>query len=101
MAAGAMKDDATKSRLILTGRRLLACDACGGVHYAMSADEKAQNDRALERYHLSAAERFAYESSFRQCLVCEAPLGEFRDAREAELARADGHLVTPVLADEI
>lgn len=80
---------------------MLACNLCGWVHYAMTTDEKAQNDRAPERYNLSAEERFAYESSFRQCLVCEVPLSEFREAREAELARAAGHIVTPVLADEI
>ena len=80
---------------------MLACDVCGWVHYAMTANEKAQSDHALERYNLSASERFAYESSFRQCLRCEAPLSEFREARESELARAAGHLVTPVLADEV
>ena len=62
---------------------------------------EARSDRALERYNLSASERFAYESSFRQCLRCEALLSEFREARESELARVAGHLVTPVLADEV
>lgn len=90
-----------KAGVVLTGRRLLACDVCGWVHYVMTITEKIQSDRALERYNLTQAERFAYESSFRQCLVCEAPLSEFREAREAELARADGHLVTPVLPDEL
>ena len=80
---------------------MLACDVCGWVHYAMTANEKAQSDRALERYNLSASERFAYESSFRQCLRCEAPLSEFREARESELTRVAGHLVTPVFADEV
>lgn len=78
---------------------MLACGACGWVHYAMTAREKAQNDRALERYNLSAAESLGYESAFRQCLKCEAPVGEFREARESELIRAAGHLVTPVLID--
>jgi hypothetical protein len=96
----APNDDARPPR-ILRGRRLLACDVCGWVHYAMTANEKTLSDHALERYNLSAAERFAYESSFRQCLRCEAPLSEFREARESELARAAGHLVTPVLADEV
>jgi hypothetical protein len=36
----------------------------------------------------------------RQCLRCEAPITEFRDAREPELARAAGHLVTPVLIED-
>jgi hypothetical protein len=96
----ALNDDTHPLR-VLRGRRMLACDVCGWVHYAMTASEKAQTDHALERYNLSAAERFAYESSFRQCLSCEAPLSEFREARESELARAAGHLVTPVLADEV
>jgi hypothetical protein len=82
-----------------TRRRMLACGVCGWVHYAMTAQEKAQNDRALERYNLSAAESRVYESSFRQCLRCEAPVTDFREARESELTRAAGHLVTPVLTD--
>ena len=80
---------------------MLACDVCGWVHYAMTANEKAQSDRALERYNLSASERFAYESSFRQCLRCESPVSDFRKARESELTRAAGHLVTPILTDDI
>lgn len=99
--ATATEANGIKARSVLTGRRLLACDVCGWVHYVMTLEEKIQSDQALERYHLTEAERFAYESSFRQCLVCEAPLSEFREAREAELTRADGHLVTPVLADEL
>jgi hypothetical protein len=96
----APNDDAHPPR-VLKGRRLLACEVCRWVHYAMTASEKMQSDRALERYNLSAAERFAYESSFRQCLRCEAPVSEFREAREPELTRAAGHLITPVLADEV
>jgi hypothetical protein len=83
----------------LTKRRMLACGVCGWVHYEMTAQEKGQSDRALERYNLSAAESRVYESSFRQCLRCEAPVTDFREARESELARATGHLVTPVLTD--
>jgi len=83
----------------LTKRRMLACGVCGWVHYEMTAQEKGQSDRALERYNLSAAEIRVYESSFRQCLRCEAPVTDFREARESELARAAGHLVTPVLTD--
>ncbi len=30
---------------------MLACDVCGRVHYAMTANEKAQSDRAFERYN--------------------------------------------------
>ena len=98
---GTTLNDDTHPPRSLRGRRMLACDVCGWVHYTMTANEKAQSDRALERYNLTASERFAYESSFRQCLRCEAPLSEFREARESELARVAGHLVTPVLADEV
>lgn len=83
----------------LTKRRMLACGVCGWVHYEMTAQEKGQSDRALERYNLSAAESRVYESSLRQCLRCEAPVTDFREARESELARTAGHLVTPVLTD--
>ena len=79
---------------------MLACGVCGWVHYAMTVWEKAQNDRALERYKLDAVESLVYESAFRQCLRCESPASGFRDAREPELARAAGHLVTPVLTDD-
>ena len=84
---------------MLRGRRMLACAACGWVHYAMTAEEKTDGERALERYKLSATERLTYESAFRQCLRCEAPVREFREARESDLTRAASHLVTPVLAD--
>jgi hypothetical protein len=65
----------------------------------MSVEEKVTNDRFLERYQLTAKERFLYESAFRQCLRCEAPVSAFRTAEEADLARAAGHVVTPVLVD--
>jgi hypothetical protein len=85
---------------VLVGRRLLACRVCGWVHYAMTALERAENDRALERYSLSATERSVHEASLRQCLRCEDPVTEFRDAIAPELARAAGHLVTPVLIED-
>jgi hypothetical protein len=66
----------------------------------MTAAEKAEKDRALQRYDLTAAEWSAYESSWRQCLRCEAPASELRDAEESDLARAIGHIVTPVLVEE-
>ena len=91
--------DARRPPRLLRGRRMLACVACGWVHYAMTAEEKADGDRKLERYRLSLAERTVYESAFRQCLRCEAPVSEFREARQSDLARAANHLVTPVLAD--
>jgi hypothetical protein len=87
------------SRTVLTNRRLLVCPECGWVHYVMTAEEKAANDRFLERYQLSEYERFLYESAFRQCLRCESPATEFRAAEEPDLDRADGHLITPVLVD--
>jgi len=81
---------------VVLERRLLACQECGWVHYVMTAEEKAANDRFLERYQLNDAERFIYESAFRQCLRCESPASEFTTAREEDVARAAGHLVTPV-----
>ncbi len=87
------------SRVVLTGRQLLACRLCGWVHYAMTAEEKAVSDRLIERYQLSTAERQTYEAAFRQCLRCEAPVSELRPAQERDLARAEGHLVTPVLVE--
>jgi hypothetical protein len=87
------------ARSVLVGRRFLTCRACGWVHYVMTAAEKAASDRVLERYHLSEAERLVYESAFRQCLYCESPASEFGAAEEADLAQAEGHLVTPVFVE--
>src|SRR5437773_11544635 len=87
------------ARSVLLGRRFLTCRACGWVHYVMTAEEKATNDRVLERYQFSEAERLVYESAFRQCLRCEAPAREFRAAEELDLAQAEGHLVTPVFVE--
>jgi len=84
---------------ILRNRKLIACGECGWVHYAMTVEEKLALDRGLSRYNLTAAEQFLYESAYRQCLRCESPVGGFREARERDLARAAGHLVTPVLMD--
>jgi hypothetical protein len=92
-------NDLAEYMQVLVGRRLLACSACGWVHYAMTAQERAENDRALKRYSLTASERSVHEASLRQCLRCEAPVTEFRDAREPELGRAASHLVTPVLIE--
>jgi hypothetical protein len=63
----------------------------------MTEDEKADLDDALIRYHLSENERDVYEAEFRQCLRCESPVSVFRQAAEADVARALGHIVTPVL----
>ena len=79
---------------------MLACRVCGWVHYAMTPEERMESVRALERYRLTATERSVHEASMRQCLRCEAPVTEFRDARAPELARAAGHLVTPVLIED-
>jgi hypothetical protein len=96
-----MPDTGTQQfeEIILRGRKLLACGACGWVHYAMRAEEKVAQDRAIERYHLDAAERLTYEAAFRQCLRCESPLSGFRDAIDGDFNRAVGHIVTPVLLD--
>jgi hypothetical protein len=83
----------------LWGRRFLACRVCGWVHYAMTAEEKAANDRSLDRYHLTPSERVIYEAAFRQCLRCESPVSVFRTAQERDLARAASHIVTPILTE--
>jgi len=90
---------ARRQPVVLRDRKLMACGACGWVHYVMTAEEKWANDRALDRYHLTSAEQRQYESAFRQCLRCEAPVEEFRSAEGNDLARAGGHIVTPVLID--
>jgi len=86
-------------RTVLINRRFLSCRACGWVHYVMTAEEKMANGRFLERYQLTVKERFLYELAFRQCLRCEAPADGFRIAEEADLARAAGHVVTPIFVD--
>jgi len=84
---------------ILVGRRFLTCQECGWVHYVMTAEEKAESDRFLERYQLTEEERLIYASAFRQCLRCESPASEFEAAQEEDLERAAGHMVTPVFVD--
>jgi hypothetical protein len=70
------------------------------VHYVMTPEEKAANDRTLERlierYQLSEAEQWVYQGAFHQCLYCEAPVSTFRAANERDLGRAEGHMVTPI-----
>jgi len=63
-----------KRSVYLRDRKLLACGACGWVHYAMTFQEKLTNDRRLARYNLTPAEQLAYQSAYRQCLRCEAPV---------------------------
>lgn len=63
----------------------------------MTDDEKADLDGVLLRYDLSEREREIYEAEFRQCLRCESPITVFRRASEGDIARALGHIVTPVL----
>jgi hypothetical protein len=87
------------SETVLLNRRFLTCPECGWVHYAMTSDEKAVNDRFLGRYQLTDKERFLYEAAYRQCLRCELPADEFRAAEEADLERAAGHIVTPVYVE--
>lgn len=86
----------TLGRTVLIGRRLLTCSLCGWVHYAMTPEEKQASDWLPDRYNFTLAERRMYESTFRQCLRCESPASAFRVAAESDLARAEGHLVTPV-----
>lgn len=78
-------------------RQFVTCIECGWVHYVMTDGEKAANDRFADRYDLDDDERFTYESAFRMCLQCEAPVSEFREASARDLQRAEGHLVTPLL----
>lgn len=85
---------------LLRDRKLVACGACGWIHYAMTVDEKATHDSAMERYRMDAEERYLYESEFRQCLRCESPSAAFRDPTESEIDQARGHIVTPVLLQE-
>ena len=85
--------------MVLRDRRLLACGACGWVHYAMTFEEKLANDRSVARYNLTPAEQLIYQSAYRQCLRCEAPVGGFRLAEERDLSCASGHMVTPVIID--
>lgn len=85
-----------RSRTVLLNRRFLTCRECGWVHYVMTLEEKTASDRVIERYQLNEMEQHIYESAFRQCLRCESSASEFRAAKEEDLARAEGHLVTPV-----
>ena len=66
----------------------------------MTTDEKAAQDRILERYQLDLSERRIFESAYRQCLRCESPVDAFRNAGERDLDRAAGQMVTPVLFDD-
>jgi len=63
----------------------------------MTEDEKADLDGVVVRYQLTASERATYEAEFRQCLRCESSIDVFKQASEADIARALGHIVTPVL----
>ena len=87
--------------LVLRDCKLLACGSCGWVHYAMTFEEKRAIDRGLARYNLTPAEHLLHESAYRQCVRCESPVGGFRATAEHDLVRAAGHLVTPVLIDDI
>ena len=95
-----------KFHTVLIDRRMVTCSTCGWVHYAMTREEKAVNDRLLarltERYQLSPKEQELYESAYRQCLRCESPADTFRAATERDIDRAEGHMVTPVfIAPEV
>ncbi|MBI3246216.1 MAG: hypothetical protein HYZ50_06890 [Deltaproteobacteria bacterium] len=84
------------ARSVVLERRFVTCRECGWVHYVMTLEEKASNDRFLQRYQLTEKERHLYESAFLQCLRCESSANEFRAANEGDLQCAEGHLVTPV-----
>ena len=90
----------SESRTVLTDRRLVTCPNCRWVHYVMTPEEKAVNDRLLERlterYQLNQEEQELYESAYRQCLRCESPADNFHPATEQDADRAEGHIVTPV-----
>jgi predicted nucleic acid-binding Zn-ribbon protein len=92
-----------RTSTVLFNRRFLTCPECGWVHYVMTAEEKATNDRSREhliaRYHLSEKEQLMYESAFQQCLRCESPARVFRAATERDLDRAANHIVTPVYVE--
>jgi hypothetical protein len=90
-------------RRVLTGRQLVTCAQCGWVHYAMTAEEKSAADAEAsmlaERYRMSEAELTLLELSLRQCLRCESPATSFRVAAPQDVARAQGHIVTPVYVE--
>jgi len=93
------REDSREGLVVLRDRKFIACGGCGWVHYAMTGEEKLALDRGLSRYNLTPAEQYFFESAYRQCLRCEAPVGGFREAQERDFARAAGHVVTPVLID--
>jgi hypothetical protein len=66
----------------------------------MTAEEKLANNQLAERYQMTTAERMLLESAYRQCLRCESPAADFRVARDSDVARAKGHLVTPVFVED-
>src|SRR5437899_5766623 len=80
-------------------RRFVTCQECGWVPYVMTAEEKAASDRALARYALTEAEQRVYDAGVRHCLRCAPPARMFRAATERDLARAAGHVVTPVFVE--
>ena len=65
----------------------------------MTAQEKGQSERAIGALQSERRPEPVYESLFRQCLRCEAPVMTFVRVTRVELARAAGRLVTPVLTD--
>jgi hypothetical protein len=82
---------------LLTGTKLLACEGCGWVHYAMSDDERAGLNSAFIRYRFSKHEQETCEAGFQRCVRCESSASGFRQANKADIERALNHLITPVL----
>ncbi len=74
------------------------------MHYAITEQEKlaadAQASVLAERYRMSAGELDLLDLSLRQCLRCESPANSFRPAAAADLAHAEGHIVTPIYVPE-
>jgi hypothetical protein len=83
----------------LVNRELVACGACGWVHYLMAAAEKASHDNALTRYTFSPRERETLELEHRQCLRCESPSQIFRRATDKDISAALNHIVTPIILE--
>jgi hypothetical protein len=66
----------------------------------MTEAEKQACEQLAERYQMTVDERLLLQSTYRQCLRCESPASDFRVAADSDVARAKGHLVTPVFVEE-
>ena len=66
----------------------------------MTVAEKRASDQLADRYQMTVHERLLLQSTYRQCLRCESPASDFRVAGARDVARAKGHLVTPVFFED-